>query len=93
MKSATSYYDGNVRLCYAVNQYIITQYKEADQQGVSEFELILPDTGLGEYSFSTDRISQTLYNHGIISRKIAAQQIVEDSSIVYQDAVKKLMRN
>lgn len=84
-KSSIPYYNGDVRLCYAVNQYIIEQYQMVDKKGLSELELLLPDTGLGEFDFSADRISQTLYNHGVVNLKISAQQILMDSNSFYQN--------
>lgn len=92
-KPSIPFYNGDVRLCYAVDQYIIKQYQVADQQGLSEFNLILPDSGLGDYSFSADRISQTLYNHGIVSKKMTTQQILIDSNSFYQNIWEISMNN
>lgn len=83
-KASIPFYNGDVRQCYEVNEYIIKKYQVAEQKGLNEFDLILPDSGLGDYSFSADRISQTLYNHGIVSKKIKAKQILIDSNYFYQ---------
>lgn len=79
-KQSISYYGGNTQLCYLVDTNIVNQYIEAEQEGKEEFELHVPRDGLGSYSFSAERISSTLYNHGITAHRLKANMVLEDDA-------------
>jgi len=83
-KPSISYYSGNTELCYIVNNNIIEQYKTAEYKGVDEFDLHVPESGLGSYTFTASRISNTLYRHGIVSRKIQAIMVLEPIEYFYK---------
>lgn len=82
-KQSISYYGGNTELCYLVNNNIIEQYKQAECMGLKEFELHVP-AGLGSYDFTADRISRTLYKHGIINKRIQANMVIEPIDYFYK---------
>lgn len=75
-----SYYEGNTKICLAVNENIIEQFITADKNNIDEIELHIPERGLGNYSFSGERIANTLYKHGIISRRYHPILVLEDIS-------------
>lgn len=76
-KPSISYYQGDIKLCYLINNDILEQYKQAEYMGLDEFVLHIPESGLGSYSFTADRISNTLYRHGITSKRIRANTKLE----------------
>ncbi len=65
-EQSMSYYKGNADVAYLTNKNIIEQFIVADQLGQDEFELHIPQSGLGYYPFSGNRIAGTLYNHKIV---------------------------
>ena len=84
-KSSFSYYRSRQDVCYAVNSNIINQYVNAELNGDYNFKLILPESGLGEYSFTASRISKTLYYHGITNVWMQPEQIqTSDFSYFYE---------
>ena len=79
-KASISYYAGDRALCYAVDTNIVSQYVQAEREGKIEFDLHVPRSGLGSYSFTADRISSTLYRHGITNKRLKANMIFEDDT-------------
>lgn len=79
-KGSISYYDYNVKKCYEVNQYVISQFIEADMNGQTEVDLVLERPGLGSYDFTGSRIANTLYKHRIVSRRLDVNIIVKDKT-------------
>ena len=61
-------------ICIAVNNDILRQFAEAEAAGLAELELHVPVSGrIGNWSHSDivgQRISDTLYEHGILSHPI-----------------------
>lgn len=76
-KQSMSYYLGDTELCYLVNSNIVEQYKQAEYMGLDNFDLHVPEAGLGIYPHTANIISNTLYRHGIISRRIQANMVLE----------------
>lgn len=79
-KGSISYYSYNVQKCYEVNQYIISQFVEADMNGKTEVDLVLEKPGLGSYNFTGSRIANTLYRHRIVSRKFDVNIIIKEET-------------
>ena len=82
-KQSISYYQGNTELCYLVNNKIVEQYKQAEYMGLDKFDLHVPELGLGSYSHTANIISNTLYRHGITSKKIQANMVLEPIDYFY----------
>lgn len=76
-KQSISYYLGDTELCYMVNNNIIEQYKHAEYMGLDNFDLHVPESGLGSYPHTANVISNTLYKHGITSKRIQANMVLE----------------
>lgn len=60
--------------CYKINEFIIEQFLEADKNGKTEMILYLPNNPYDENNWpwgkGYDRFGNTLYIHGIISKKM-----------------------
>lgn len=79
-KASISYYGGDRNLCYIIDTNIVNQYIQAERDGLEEFDLHVPEVGLGSYSFTADRISSTLYRHGITNNRLKANMVIEDNA-------------
>lgn len=79
-ESSISYYGGNIKMCMAVNENIIQQFIVADINNVDELELHIPESGLGNYSFSGERIATTLYKHGVVSKRYYPTIVLENEN-------------
>ncbi len=60
----------NYHECYEDGTSIVKQFVEADKQGKEEMDLYVTSYNLSVFNGSGDRISMTLFRHGVISKNI-----------------------
>lgn len=75
----------NYRLCYYTSSYFVDSIVEADRNGELEVEIPIPEAEANDVKNLTfypgvgNIVSETLYNHGIISKKITVIEIIDPS--------------
>ena len=65
----------NAMDCYEANNYILQQFEEADIKGVDEMDLYVPWI-LSQEEWMGQRVSKTLYRHGVIRKEIKVNTIL-----------------
>ena len=74
---SSSEYSRNDELRHKVNENIVNQYIMADINRQDSFELHIPEEGLGQYWFTGERISNTMFRHGVTSKLIPVTCVLE----------------
>lgn len=75
----------NYRLCYETSTYFVDSIVEADRNGDSEVTIPIPEVEIKDgknltfYPGFGNIVSETLYNHGVISSKIAVTELIDPS--------------
>lgn len=75
----------NYRLCYYTSSYFVDSIVEADRDGELEVEIPIPEVEIKDgknltfYPGFGNIVSETLCNHGIISKKINVIEIIDPS--------------
>lgn len=75
----------NYRLCYYTSSYFVDSIVEADRKGELEVEIPIPEVEVKDgknltfYPGFGNIVSETLYNHGIITKKMTVIEIIDPS--------------
>ena len=84
-KPSSSGYSGNDDIRHMVNENIVSQYIEADRRREATFELHIPEEGLGQYWFTGERISKTMFRHGVTSKLIPVTCVLEPMEYFFEE--------
>lgn len=84
-KPSSSGYFGNDDIRHMVNENIVSQYIEADRRREATFELHIPEEGLGQYWFTGERISKTMFRHGVTSKLIPVTCVLEPMEYFFEE--------